>query len=437
MPIVYVHGVGTRSERQGYSGNWAAIQTYLTRYILPIISSSPAPERVTAAYWGDLGASYLFGRRSRPRSPLLGMGATDELSEAQRAILLAGSEPAFYVAPVPAPARPSPGPLLPAGPVPGSERAPEPRFRLRQLDEDQLSDLLVAEIQNLEGDQNVVAASVAADAVAHTPGLRDRLHQCHNLREEIALVESLLSGEMAADGADAPLLAQGGGVIGPFLARLRDRIRETALRIDQAPGFLASRLAVEVRQPLNDFITDFIGDVFTYLRRRDEPQESIPTRIMDTLATARAGSPPEEPLIVLSHSMGGQIIYDLVTYYLPQSEAHRSLRVDFWCAAASQVGLFAEMGLFRAVRPNAGDAPDREKIPFPDRHHLGGWWNVWDHNDFISYSCRDIVADVDDEGFNNGMSLLGAHSGYLQRPSFYRRFARKLQVAKNEGWHRP
>jgi len=75
-------------------------------------------------------------------------------------------------------------------------------------------------------------------------------------------------------------------------------------------------------------------------------------------------------------------------------------------------------------------------VPFPDRLHLGGWWNVWDHNDFLSYTVRGIVADVDDEPFDSGMSLASAHSGYLIRPSFYRKLAAKLALAAEGRWGR-
>ena len=130
--------------------------------------------------------------------------------------------------------------------------------------------------------------------------------------------------------------------------------------------------------------------------------------------------------------MGGQIVYDAVTAFLPAIDAAGELRIDFWCASASQVGLFEEMNMF--LTHSAGRAPG--KVPSPGRTHLGGWWNVWDHNDFISYTAAPIIDGVDDESFDTGMSLVSAHSGYLTRPSFYRRFAAKLAAARAAGWHR-
>jgi hypothetical protein len=128
--------------------------------------------------------------------------------------------------------------------------------------------------------------------------------------------------------------------------------------------------------------------------------------------------------------MGGQIVYDAVSHFLPGNPEFQGLKINFWCATASQVGFFEEAKLFRAS--------SRENLPghpvlFPDKH-LGVWWNVWDHNDVISYTARDIVMSVDDEPFDSGMSLFYAHGGYLDRPSFYRLFAKKLESAKMRGW---
>jgi hypothetical protein len=136
--------------------------------------------------------------------------------------------------------------------------------------------------------------------------------------------------------------------------------------------------------------------------------------------------------VVVSHSMGGQIVYDALTYYLPSDPSLADIQMDFWLASASQVGFFEEAKLFHLV-----DARYRTgtKAPFPPR--LGTWWNVWDHNDFLSFTAADIFEGIDDEPFDSGLSLLAAHGGYLRRPSFHRRFAEKLQAARARGWVRP
>jgi hypothetical protein len=204
---------------------------------------------------------------------------------------------------------------------------------------------------------------------------------------------------------------------------------------------LLGRLATEVRRPLNDLVTLFLGDVFVYLTRRGGPAAggTVPGSIPQTLLTALKDAheaAPHEPLVVLTHSMGGQIVYDAITHFLPNLSGYSDIRIDFWCATASQVGLFEEMKVFLASSPDHG-RPPKPKVPFPDRRRLGAWWNVWDHNDFISFTAGAIFDGVDDEPYATGYSLIEAHNGYLTRPSFYRRFANKLKEAKDKNWHRP
>ena len=117
--------------------------------------------------------------------------------------------------------------------------------------------------------------------------------------------------------------------------------------------------------------------------------------------------------------MGGQIVYDALTSFLPgdPDPVLRDARIDFWCATASQVGFFEEAKLFLASKATYKTG---HEVPFPQAH-LGVWWNVWDHNDFLSYTVKNIVNGVMDESFDSGMSLIEAHGGYVRRPSFFRR----------------
>ena len=128
--------------------------------------------------------------------------------------------------------------------------------------------------------------------------------------------------------------------------------------------------------------------------------------------------------------MGGQIVYDAITHFLDRDPAYRDVRIDFWCATASQVGSFEEIKLFLASDPAYKTG---HPVPFPAAH-LGVWWNVWDHNDFLSFTARDIIAQIDDGPYDSGNSLLAAHGGYLERPSFYRALAAKLRSAAAQSW---
>jgi hypothetical protein len=216
----------------------------------------------------------------------------------------------------------------------------------------------------------------------------------------------------------------------------RQRIAEAVDRSSRTPTFAVSRVLGEAREPVNEAAARFMGDVFVYLdsRRRDGKMGPIPRVVLQVLQDAdRRKLSPHEPLVVVSHSMGGQIVYDLVTHFLPAEESggqESAPRIDFWCATASQVGLFFDLNLFLAE--DEGAAP----LARPSSRWLGTWWNVWDYNDFLSFSVRDIVRGVDDEAYSSGLSLVKAHSGYLQPPSFYRRLRIKLDEARGRDWDR-
>ncbi len=183
---------------------------------------------------------------------------------------------------------------------------------------------------------------------------------------------------------------------------------------------------------VDDMVITFFGDVLNYIHTRGTASKpgTIPGRVLTVLQEAeqnkRARS--NEPLIVLSHSMGGQIIYDLLTYFLPSLDERQRVRIDFWCSAVSQIGLFEEMKLFLASDPCHGPG---NPVPFPDRRLLGKWWNVWETNDLLSFTVRDIIANVDDEPFDSGLPVTEAHTGCIRLPAFYTAFADKLTVRKN------
>src|SRR6516164_10254868 len=82
MPILYVHGVNTRS-REGF----LALDGYLRRYIAPAISSRPQTVLIDDVFWGDVGVHFAWGGASRPQSRILGMGAgATELSAVEGAL---------------------------------------------------------------------------------------------------------------------------------------------------------------------------------------------------------------------------------------------------------------------------------------------------------------------------------------------------------------
>jgi hypothetical protein len=315
-------------------------------------------------------------------------------------------------------------------------------MRLKDLKPDELADLATSVIVGLPpepGQEEATAARrasmiLAADGVAQDPDLPAKLAGCADRGAELTLLKSLIARQFSREERARSALV-GMGAPG-WVESFGDRLGEVTGRVGSGAAYVASRALAEVRRPANDLITLFLGDVFTYINNRgmEDRPGTIPVRVMGVLTAAISRRlVPNEPLVVISHSMGGQIVYDLVTHFLPRMPADHAPRVDFWCAAASQVGLFEEMKLFLASKADYG-APPKPPVPYPDTQRLGGWWNAWDYNDFISYTVKGIIAGVDDEPYDSGMSVISAHGGYFEYPSFYHTLARKLQASKARGW---
>jgi hypothetical protein len=416
MPIVYVHGVANRLDDEDQLPGWDEVSAYLRRYIAPEISDLPEGVSIKRAYWGDYGAIFRWSGASRPRSKLLGQGAGGGAAD-QGVADLGGLTQLPAVPPTSSSAS-----ALTSGRNAGQQGAST--FRLRNLSSDELSNFLSASIEKVESRSSAQAAKIAADEVAHDPSVLEQLQRAPDLDTELAILQAAL---IALHAVAKPLAGQGAG---SSWKGIIDRAREVAVRVNSVSAYAVSRLAMEARGPINDAVTTFIGDVFAYLSQKDSNPGPIRQVVLDTLQAARDETADKgEPMIVLSHSMGGQIVFDVATNYLGPN-----LRIDLWAAAASQVGLFEEMKLLLASDPAIRGPVGRAAFP----PNVGWWWNVWDSNDVLSFTAEGIFdRQVNDEEWDSGASLAAAHGAYLKRPSFYRKLAEKIRTAQEINFNRP
>lgn len=437
MPIVFVHGVHVRDETPTYAPWWESLAASLRQYVAPVIAADPEKVAITAAYWGDVGARFHWGGISRPTGPLPAP-ATPPAGQATppSGITTAAVQGAL-------------GTILAARAVSagigrrmGLPRLREslglaPTVRLRDMTADELGTLAARVIAATVGeDIQPALAAQAAQEVARDPATFTAFAACGDSAAELEVVQTL--GWRRYEQLQA--LTGGPDLVPPpWLAGFSERLDGVLARAARLPGSFAARVRAEIRESLDELTTLFFADVMTYLVYRGTPAAPgpIPAIVLETLAAARQNQQARggEPLVVLTHSMGGQILYDAITAFLPNIPWLADVRVDFWAATASQVGLFEELKLFLASRPEYSQAAGTQ-VPFPDRRYLGGWWNVWDANDFISYTVRGIITGVDDEPFDSGLTALRAHDGYLVRPHFFQTFARKLEVARDANWYR-
>jgi hypothetical protein len=450
MLIVFVHGVNTRSPVLPDD-----IRAFIMRYLAPPRKSERI--EITYTYWGDLGGQFRFGGCSRPRTRYFGQGMADGADLG----LLSGFPDLVAELPLPEnteEAAVSPTGYVKPGPVTSSAAT---AVRISSLPHDEVTEYLLGLVYTADAGDDAFRASlaIAIDDAVSNESLWTEMEQCQDIDAELEVLHRAVLNHLEQT-VPPTYVSQGKGRVRKFF----DSAGEGLRRAGSYPSYTLSKVLAELRPKLDGLLEDFFGDVFVYLASRkpdparpiskdpdrekridsrlltavDATAGPIPRRLILDLIEAHGGrSDPAEPLILITHSMGGQIAYDVLSWFLPAIS--RELKgagvsaeeieqlvpvVDYWCATASQVGLFEELDLFLASDPKA--YPGNKPIPRPARF-LRGWWNVWDYNDLLSYTVEGIFSDVDDSAFNSGRSLGGAHSGYLQDPTFYKKLAKKLK----------
>ncbi|GAA4604738.1 hypothetical protein BJY16_005123 [Actinoplanes octamycinicus] len=383
MPVVFVHGVATR-KKPGTTRRFVKRWALLEEILFPALGGGDAAIGRYEAFWGDAGAELWWGGASLPRAGGERFGGFepdgDDLILAETLFGGAVTRPVDVARPLLDAARGGLG---------------------------QAVDLLWAYAEPEPPDELIpFVASASAYAERHpSPGW---LADC---RDDEDLLGRLLDEV-------APAEPGAGETFGS--RRLVRRLREVGARVVAAPGRLVSKPAMAARPLVHRPSAIFLGDVFEYLAQRGRAgaEGKIARIVGDTIAEAMtARRPGDERLVVIAHSMGGNIVYDLLSDLRPELEC------DLLVTVGSQVALFAELGMFGAVERPA----DAERDRVPALPNVRRWINVYDQQDGLSFAGARVFDGVEDYGYSTGAGLLGAHSTYFERPSFYQRLAARIQ----------
>lgn len=423
MPVIFVHGVNVRRDAV-YEKNLTARNELIKRLLLKPLGYEKA--RTVNPYWGQFGVNFAWGRKTLPDVKLLESLGGEELTIKSDKTPL--SDLTF-------------GTLLSeaasAQPATGLETlgGEESRYKQAALSdptrflEAVLAPVILSESSlALKGSENPEEVGkreadllLAAHTVAQDPATKTALQQVSTDAEVITLLKQRVLTEFekqvqTEQSAGVGLETLG---VGDWITGIKDRIGEMFDRTLGAPGRVASVAAMDLfREAMNNVLTQFIGDVFVYLDERGEKNE--PGSIVKEILKAIMETPkqtPDEPLIVITHSMGGNVFYDILTYYLPD------LKVDAWISVGGQVGLFEEMKVFKLKDKNIRDP---HKIVMPaDR--LKFWLNVYDPADVLSFKASPVFTIAQDEPYRTGTNTIEAHSAYFLRPSFYEMVRSKLK----------
>lgn len=170
----------------------------------------------------------------------------------------------------------------------------------------------------------------------------------------------------------------------------------------------------------------FLGDVFVYLRdgnRRSAIRDAVSEELV---AATKAANSNNEPLIIVGHSMGANILYDMFI----DADCVRDLeekivgefKPDLFLTVGTQVGLLEEIDVFRSLLGTYGPAP------FPACAQR--WWHVFNQMDVLSFSAKGIFQGVEEFSINTKANIIDAHTAYFTSPLFHRRLRNRLVDAE-------
>lgn len=392
MPLVFIHGVNNRMSPE-YKKAVVRRSAMFKQIFLP--AAGLTDTSVRNPYWGGDGATFAFGLASVPtgQESAVQLGPAGEASFATLAAAAAAA----------APDTPSENAIL---------------LTIAQRDFPAALDLVyLAAVHTDDAEETqlvTLAAHFAEYALSHEQVAPAWLAEVDDDSRFLSRLRENLEGM-----GPSPTAPESGSVTAPGVtlgwgSDVWERMQEGADRLAQEVGaFLGKPAWSAVRKLMVPTVPLFLGDVFVYLEGRGDATAPGPITAK-VIAALRAGEKErstDEPLIVVGHSLGGIIAYDVLSHFCAD------LQVDVLCTVGSQVGLFEEMKVLATSDASVTAAAGR-KAAKPSG--VRQWINVFDYNDVLSYKLEPIFTGVADFDYPTG-EVLHAHGAYFGQPSFYRR----------------
>ena len=397
MPIVFVHGVNNRIEDSDYHKGVKRKTNFLRTLLAPRLGiTSPATMPIAFPYWGSEGVKFRWRQASLPSASdkveSLSVGSK-EYSDATVDLWL--REAQFQHG------------------EQGVSLGKLSRQKSFETAVDLIWDTAAATIDSDDNDEQLLDAYLASlKYVAANPAPTWAMQDPP--LENVEFVNTLFR-EIKPFTEDGDLETFG---IRNWLSSLREAVS----RLARAPVDALTSVAVGLgRKSVHVAASRFLGDIFVYLDTRGSDKapgkilQDVTSKLREANAAKRNG---DDKLIVIGHSLGGVMTYDILTHFAPD------IQVDVFITVGSQVALFEEMTLYRISDVNLPPDPNKERLQRPA--NVARWLNVYDTNDAFSFRATGVFHDVDDYRFDTGYGLAGAHGGYFERPSFYKRLAARL-----------
>ncbi|MGB8352575.1 MAG: hypothetical protein WCD79_01675 [Chthoniobacteraceae bacterium] len=395
MSILYIHGVNTRDP-----DSFLPVKELLREYIAPAISINPGTTEIIHGFWGDLAT------HPAPLSDPAGLD--DWASTMKNPVATISAALALYEKAPGLDINTQTSELADMG----IENGDSQPF-LSEIAPIELAKLLALAVRR-RGEYPSILTEAFFRKLVTSPDFLTSLASCNSFKEELAFLnrrlDSVGDSELSDMGPKSKAVAEVFGLV-------RDKMRSPQIK-------LIEHALRRWRAALHNLTTAFIGDVFHYLNTRGSPTAlgEILTRIVAQIqAGSKRSRELNEPFVLLTHSMGGQIAFDLLSSVVPLLPDKP--KVDFWCASASQIGYFAEMRLFLCQKDN-----DKFPLSVLSKSSCGRLWNVWDPYDILSYTASKVVGGIYESCFRSEMaSPLAAHAAYLEQKSFYQALAVNIE----------
>jgi hypothetical protein len=385
MALAFIHGVGNRDDRD-YQRGVAARDALFRRYVYPALKLAGEPGPFNA-YWGGDAAKFRFNHQSLPKDDIEDFGGDDDPD----AILLSEATGGAEI----------------------DANAPVSELARRSSVEDAVDLIWTTAAQDIQDES---AADELAQWAYQVSNLMPELEANPTLKnstDDEQWLNTLAARIETATKSDTEDKVEAFGG-----ERIWDWITESTTRIKSAAGRISGEAATKLfRAQLHRQAAVFFGDVFTYLDQRGDL--ASPGPIVNDVAKTLEDAKKDGPLIVVAHSMGGPIVYDVLSHY------RTDLEVDKLVTVGSQVGLFEELCLLQKGKL-AGCPPGPAKVS--QVANIKEWINVFDRNDLLSFVAAPIFEGAKDFEYRTGKGIFAAHGAYFTMPSFFKRLAERVQV---------
>lgn len=438
MPLVFVHGVNVR-EGAAYQKEVFQRNRYLSNIFLKLLGRNLEPESIFCPYWGDLATSVSPGNPFLPSfdTPLsttkkvlnhLAHGAGAKNSKLSL-LRLARQQPIEDVVDLMVAAAAE---NEPAATSAEAEQLSDFAYsalkfskQFSNLDEQLLwlegintdAQFLGKLEQEIERSDKRAADRGSGDATKGMSRVRRAVSwmqnhwvETHNtLKSDIGTVRQRALEHAKED-----------------IARIRSTARNAVKTIAAARRRTTTHLtAAAITHPLRKIVHNrlflFIGDAFLYFGNRGTPEAPGPivSRIIDTIDSASTKIDPDDDpeLIVIAHSMGGNIACDVLSYFAPDKA------IDLVITVGAQFPLFADLHMFPGL--------DTRHRPIARPPNVKRWINIYDVNDVFGFAATPMFDGIEDVEFTSGRFGVATHADCFKFVSLYERMAQAvLQPAR-------